>query len=135
MDSRSVRPLLEGRHEPHRDFVVSGLLDWDLVWDGHYELVRRQRGYRLVDEDDDGVVHDAGDLDERIAKQRRAMDRPQDWVGDTLLFDLDVDPNEDASIVEQAAPEVERLSALRDSAIGSVSHSYTDEQLARARRR
>ena len=50
MDSRSLRPLLQGDRSTHRDYVVSGLLDWDLVWDGRYKLVLgREDGPELYD--------------------------------------------------------------------------------------
>ena len=39
MDSRSLRPLLEGRTDSHRDVVLSGLRDWRLAYDGRYKLV------------------------------------------------------------------------------------------------
>ncbi len=40
MDSRSLRPLLEGRTRSHRAHVLSGLGDWRMVWDGRYKLIR-----------------------------------------------------------------------------------------------
>ena len=40
MDSRSLRPLIEGRERQHREFVRSGLNRWRMVWDGRYKLVR-----------------------------------------------------------------------------------------------
>ena len=50
MDSRSLRALLQGDRSTHRDYVLSGLLDWDLVWDGRYKLVlSREGGPRLYD--------------------------------------------------------------------------------------
>ena len=39
MDSRSLRPLLEGRTDSHREAVLSGLRDWRLAFDGRYKLV------------------------------------------------------------------------------------------------
>jgi arylsulfatase len=40
MDSRSLRPLLEGRTRKHRDYVLSGLAGWRMVNDGRYKLIR-----------------------------------------------------------------------------------------------
>ncbi len=40
MDSRSLRPLLEGRAAKHRDHVFSALGKWRLVSDGQYKLIR-----------------------------------------------------------------------------------------------
>ncbi|HUP24950.1 MAG TPA: sulfatase-like hydrolase/transferase [Thermoanaerobaculia bacterium] len=39
MDSRSLRPVMEGASEHHREWVRSGLRDWRLVWDGRYKYV------------------------------------------------------------------------------------------------
>jgi arylsulfatase A-like enzyme len=44
MDSRSLRPLLEGRTDRHRDVVTSGLRDWRLAFDGKRKLIRRGGG-------------------------------------------------------------------------------------------
>jgi arylsulfatase A-like enzyme len=40
MDSRSLRPLLEGQTRSHRECVLSGLARWRLVWDGRFKLVQ-----------------------------------------------------------------------------------------------
>jgi arylsulfatase len=40
MDSRSFRPVLEGKTRSHREHVLSGLEDWRMVWDGRYKYVR-----------------------------------------------------------------------------------------------
>ncbi len=40
MDSRSFRPLLEGKTRTHREFVLSGLGRWRMVNDGRYKLIR-----------------------------------------------------------------------------------------------
>ncbi len=40
MDSRSLRPLLEGEIDNHREVVLSGLRDFRMAWDGRYKLVR-----------------------------------------------------------------------------------------------
>jgi arylsulfatase A-like enzyme len=39
MDSRSIRPVLEGKTEKHRDYVLSGLRGWRLAWDGRYKYI------------------------------------------------------------------------------------------------
>lgn len=38
-DSRSLRPVLEGRTEDHRSHITSGLHNWRMVFDGRYKLV------------------------------------------------------------------------------------------------
>jgi arylsulfatase A-like enzyme len=40
MDSRSFRPVLEGKTKSHREHVLSGLEDWRMVMDGRYKYVR-----------------------------------------------------------------------------------------------
>jgi arylsulfatase A-like enzyme len=39
MDSRTLRPLLEGRTKSHREYVLSGLGKWRMAWDGRYKLI------------------------------------------------------------------------------------------------
>ena len=41
MDACSLRPVLEGKRENHRQTVVCGLQDWRLAFDGRYKLVRQ----------------------------------------------------------------------------------------------
>ena len=41
MTSRSLRNVLEGRTDQHRQKIFSGLGDWRMVFDGHYKLVTR----------------------------------------------------------------------------------------------
>ncbi len=40
MDSRSLKPLCEGKTEEHRNYVLSGLNNWRVVYDGRYKLVK-----------------------------------------------------------------------------------------------
>jgi arylsulfatase A-like enzyme len=39
MEARSLRPVLAGRTEHHRDVARSGLGPWRMAWDGRYKLV------------------------------------------------------------------------------------------------
>ena len=82
MDSRSLRPFLEGRKKAHRDIVYSGLGRWRAVLDGQYKLVERYDSSQ-------------GEL--------------QRVDGATALFDLLGDPTESVNIAEKAPGEVERL--------------------------
>ena len=43
MDASSLRPVLEGDLEGHRDFVVTGLEQWCTVFDGRHKLVLGDR--------------------------------------------------------------------------------------------
>lgn len=92
MDSRSLRPLLEGKTRSHRQYLVSGLDPWRMVFDGRYKLIRGfdpERRKRLSTED-----------------RRSAENLPP------LLFDLHQDPLENANIAARAPAEVARLSRL-----------------------
>ena len=44
MDSRSLRPVLEGRTDRVRECALSGLGDWRMAMDGRHKLVRREGG-------------------------------------------------------------------------------------------
>jgi len=39
MESRSLRPLLEGRNDKGRDYVLSGLKGWRMIFDGRFKLI------------------------------------------------------------------------------------------------
>lgn len=54
MDSRSFRPVLAGRAETHRPFLVSALADWRMIADDQYKLiVTENEPSRLFDLRDD----------------------------------------------------------------------------------
>jgi len=88
MDSRSLKSLLTGQTDSHREFVRSGLGQWRMVFDGRYKLIR---GYAAPDETRDGV---AGDGRNR---------------GGLFLFDLDSDPMENENVAEKHPRIVDRL--------------------------
>lgn len=46
MDSASLKPLLAGEEDSHRDLLFSGLRDWRTVFDGQYKLIA---GYERED--------------------------------------------------------------------------------------
>jgi len=89
MDSRSMRTLLEGKSDHHRDFVRSGLGPWRLVFDGRYKLIR---GF---DETESNV-----DMKEPVKKEP------------TLLFDLKEDPLENVNVARKYPDIVKRLAGL-----------------------
>ncbi len=40
MDSRSLRPFLEGRTQTHREFVLSALGQWRMAFDGRFKMIQ-----------------------------------------------------------------------------------------------
>jgi len=55
MDSRTVRPLLEGRSTKHRSHLLSGLNDWRMVDDGRYKFIR---GFQMEDSPEKELLFD-----------------------------------------------------------------------------
>ena len=93
MDSRSFRPVLEGRTKTHRDYVLSGLGPWRMVWDGRHKLIT---GF---DPESSGG-----------AKALRGDVKPE-----PLLFDLQTDPLENNNIASTESSHVQRLQELLHS--------------------
>jgi len=82
MDSISMRPLLEGETNHHRDFVLSGLRSWRLVFDGRFKLIKG------------------------FTPREKRTDEP------LMLFDLKNDPQENNNIADEAEAVAARLSTL-----------------------
>ena len=99
MDGRSVRPLMEGETKTHREFVLSGMNPWRMIYDGRYKLIR---GYEK------GIKLGGDGLDAYREKQ----DLPP------MLFDLQEDPLENRNIAAEADGEVKRLTDLLHGSIG-----------------
>ena len=85
MESRSLRPVLEGRTRTHREWVRSGLNAWRLVWDGRYKLI-------------------TGFDPQQEARRQAGEAAP-------LLFDLEADPLENTNL---AAREPARVRKMRE---------------------
>jgi len=81
MDSRSMKLLLEGKTDQHREFVRSGLYKWRMVFDGRFKLVKN-----LPISDSD--------------KNQEEM----------VLFDLQNDPHEENNIAQLHPEIVQELS-------------------------
>jgi arylsulfatase len=47
-DALSLRRVLEGLNEKHRDYVASGLNDWDMIFDGRYKCVTGFREFPML---------------------------------------------------------------------------------------
>jgi len=101
MDSLSLRPLLEGKKDMHREYVLSGLNGWREVFDGRFKLIR---GFSLAEPTVKG-------------KKEIKKDRGGSARGDVVpvLFDLKNDPLENENIAAKAKGQLERLSRILDS--------------------
>jgi arylsulfatase A-like enzyme len=76
MESRSLRPLLEGKTSSHREVVRSGLDGWRMAWDGRYKLVEdAQAGTILFDLQEDPLErrNAAGDAPGEVARLLPAL--------------------------------------------------------------
>jgi len=86
MDSRSLRPFLEGRGGLPRTYATSSLGDWSLVFDGRYKLIATRPK-------------------EKKSKKTKS-------TTELTLYDLKADPAETHNICDQHPDIVERLRPL-----------------------
>ena len=70
MESMTMRPLLEGRADHGREYVVSGLRDWRVVFDGRKKLVIEPGARHLYDlEQDPEELTDLADSEQRTVER------------------------------------------------------------------
>jgi arylsulfatase A-like enzyme len=100
MHARSIRRLLEGTTTRHRDYVLSGLAGWRMVFDGCHKLIR---GFNPV-VSGSNYRTDSSDLDAA-----------------PILFDLQEDPNELTDIAASNPAKVRELSAILDRETHGIS--------------
>jgi len=77
MDSRSLRPYLEGKVDKHRDHVLSGLGSWRMVIQGGYKYIRGyESGALLFDLADDPLENKnlAGTMPAVVERLGRILD-------------------------------------------------------------
>jgi arylsulfatase A-like enzyme len=98
-DSRSLRPVLEGKADKPREAVLSGLGAWRVAFDGRYKLVT---GWRA-----DGGGGAGGAKKE--GKAKAAAGGPAKAEAAPVLFDLANDRLEQTNIADKAPKEVARL--------------------------
>ncbi len=100
MDSRSLRPVLDGSSEDHREFLLSGFNPWRCITDGRLKLIRGYPGGRL----------------------QGATGFPVYPEGDTttapMLHDIQDDPFENRNLAEGAPNDVARLTAELHALLG-----------------
>ena len=100
MDSRTLRPLLDGSSADHREFLLSGLDPWRCITDGRLKLVRGYAGGRAPG--GSGLAaYPAGD----------AGTEP-------MLFDIQADPFENDNLAGRAHSDVERLTTAMHRLLG-----------------
>ena len=104
MDSRSLCALLVGGTDKHRNYVLSGLGRWRLVFDGRYKMMR---GF--------------GPGGARKGTTAEAKPAPQ------ILFDLHKDPGETDDLAASHPDVVERLSNILDKETTIVTDRRTPE--------
>jgi arylsulfatase A-like enzyme len=92
-DSISMKPILQGNRNRHREYVYSGINPWRSVFDGRYKLVR---GFDPANK--------------KKQKGSTPLSRP------VLLFDLQRDPLENVNIADDEPEIVERLTKALESA-------------------
>ena len=95
MDSLSLRPVLEGKTNAHREAVMSGLGRWRMVFDGRYKLIR---GYNPENRSW-----------ARGWDQRRFVEPANEPL---LLFDLEADQLENVNLIGKAATPARKLSSF-----------------------
>ncbi|MFN7932054.1 MAG: sulfatase-like hydrolase/transferase [Bryobacteraceae bacterium] len=86
-NSLTIRPLLEKKATSHREYLMSSLDRWQMVFDGRYKLIR---GF---------------EPEPPVKGRPRTEPRP-------ILFDLKLDSSETSNIAREAPHQVERLSRL-----------------------
>lgn len=99
MDSRSLRPVLEGEADDHREFLLSGIDPWRCITDGRLKLIRGYAG---------GPFQGAG----------LAVYPEGDSAAAPLLFDIQEDPFENENLAARAASDVARLTKAMHGLIG-----------------
>ena len=100
MDSRTLRPLLDGSSTDHREFLLSGLDPWRCITDGRLKLVRGYAGGRVPG--GSGLpAYPAGDAG-----------------SEPMLFDIQADPFENDNLAGRAHSDVERLTTALHRLLG-----------------
>ena len=100
MDSRSLRPVLDGSSGTHREFLLSGMDPWRCITDGRLKLVRGYAGGRFPG--GSGLpVYPEGDAGV-----------------EPLLYDILEDPFENTNLAGRAPSDVARLTAALHGLLG-----------------
>ena len=76
-DGRSLKPVLAGKSTDHRDFAVSALNDWQMIWDGRMKLVLQEgQEERLFDlQEDPGEERNvAGNRQDLVMEMRSRLE-------------------------------------------------------------
>lgn len=100
MDSRSLRAVLDGSANSHREFLMSGLDPWRCVTDGRLKLIRGYAGGKAPP-GGDHAVYPAGDS-----------------AAEPMLFDIQEDPHENRNLAARFPSDVKRLTQELHGLIG-----------------
>ncbi len=101
MDSRSLRSVLDGSSNSHREFLLSGMDPWRCITDGRLKLIRGYAGGRVSG---NGLpVYPAGD-----------------GAAEPLLFDVEADPFENRDLARNSPADVDRLTDALHALVGAA---------------
>ena len=84
MDAISLRPLLEGRPAQHRRYVITGLNDWHMLFDGRHKLIVRADHEPILYDIESDPMEDlnvAEQHPETVASLQRILDRSSQQKG------------------------------------------------------
>ena len=70
-DSHSLQSVLEGKSKKQRDYVISGLSGWNMVFDGHYKLVTGAEASPILYDiqEDPHELRNAGDANPDVVEK------------------------------------------------------------------
>jgi arylsulfatase len=95
LDGRTLRPVLEGRTQQHRNVLYSGLFAWRMVYDGRYKV----------------ITNFDPELEEKKGKGVGSDRRHNNQGKPPLVFDLQADPFERTDLSATMPPTAQALLA------------------------
>lgn len=100
MDSRSLRAVLDGSSDTHREFLMSGLDPWRCITDGRLKLIRGYAGGKAPPGGGHPVYPEG------------------DSAAEPMLFEIQEDPHENQNLASRFPSDVDRLTRELHGLIG-----------------